>query len=673
MLVGTLSGAAEIEPQFGPPPRVAITREKLSRIRHSPRYEERRKRAVQRAKRYVEDPPPIPDGYGSWVFYYSCDEDGKRLKPLSRKRHKCPKCGRIYTDPKRVAAYRCIMHNRLERAALRLGWAHIWTGDPKYARGVRRILVALADEYSSYPKRIDRWGRTGVMAPLGGRRYVQSLDEATGAIKLAKAYDLTRGADVWSEEDHQHVRKDFFRATARTLLWFNQGRSNHQTWYNAGLLCIGSVLGDASMVENVITMRGGYYDQLDRSVGRDGLWFEGTMAYHRYALLAMIEIVEVAERIGIPLGEDQRFQAMFTGPLKAAYPNGRFPAINDSDPMSLRGFKGLFRWAWERWRRPVFAHAYAQGNAEEMQDLTDADIEATWPLITGSANLEDSGLVRLQPGGKKANACVFFDYGPHGGGHGHFDKLNITVYADGREWVLDPGRLSYRHGEYKTWVKHTIAHNTVTVDQQSQKATSGRLLWFETTDQYAACAATTQEAYEGTSLTRQLVLTPDLLIDVFDVEANRERTLDWAVHARSEKLDAMTFSGKATEGMPGDKQGYQHLADARFWNDSRPSTWRFVHGKRQITVWLNGTTSQTIYAARGIGYRVNQREPCLVVRRRADRARFVAVYDLSGTGDHVREVTVKEQKAPHVLVSTDRGRLVVKFGPKGVRVSGPER
>ena len=68
MLVGTLSGAAEIEPQFGPPPRVAITREKLSRIRHSPRYEERRKRAVQRAKRYVEDAPPIPDGYGSWVF-----------------------------------------------------------------------------------------------------------------------------------------------------------------------------------------------------------------------------------------------------------------------------------------------------------------------------------------------------------------------------------------------------------------------------------------------------------------------------------------------------------------------------------------------------------------------------------------------------------------------------
>ena len=147
-----------------------------------------------------------------------------------------------------IAAYRCQMHHDLEHAALQFGWAYAYTDNDQYAAAARRILMHLADAYAEYPSRRDRWGRRGWLAPLGGRRYVQSLDEAVGVIRLAKAYDLTRRSPVWQRDERTHVEDDFFRATAATLLRFNQGINNHQTWYNAGLMAIASVLADEGLV-----------------------------------------------------------------------------------------------------------------------------------------------------------------------------------------------------------------------------------------------------------------------------------------------------------------------------------------------------------------------------------------------------------------------------------------
>ena len=57
------------------------------------------------------------------------------------------------------------------------------------------------------------------------------------------------------------------RLVARYPALFNQDINNHQTWYNAGLMAIGSVLGDAKLVDKVLHMRGGYYFQLEHSLG----------------------------------------------------------------------------------------------------------------------------------------------------------------------------------------------------------------------------------------------------------------------------------------------------------------------------------------------------------------------------------------------------------------------
>ena len=100
-----------------------------------------------------------------------------------------------------------------------------------------------------------------------------------------------------------------------------------------------------ALVGKVLTMRGGFHDQIKRSVGSDGLWYEGTMAYHNYALQAMIEIVDAGRRLGLPLHKEPRFRKMIEAPLQCAYPNGQFPAMNDSDPSFVSSFNASFLWA----------------------------------------------------------------------------------------------------------------------------------------------------------------------------------------------------------------------------------------------------------------------------------------------------------------------------------------
>jgi hypothetical protein len=572
----------------------------------------------------------------------------------------------VYKDERTVAAYRTLLHDRANDAALQLGWAYAFTGDERYAREVRRILLKYADDYPSYPARKDRWDRTGFFARLGGRRYSQSLDEAVGIIKMAKAYDLTRPAPVWNDKDRQHVEKNFFRLTAETLLYANQDINNHQTWYNAGLIAIASVLGDKELVEKVLTMRGGFHDQLKRSVGSDGLWYEGAMAYHNYALQAMIEIVDAGRRLGMPLHQEQRFRKMIEVPLQCAYPNGQFPAINDSDRAFVSNFNDSFLWAWDVYREPVFAQAYAGGNLARLKTLLGPDARVEPFLETRSLNLADAGLAILRRGQGANAVCAMTDHGPHGEAHGHYDKLNIVLFANGQEWLLDPGRLSYSHKEYKTWVKHTAAHNTVTLGGVSQSATTGKLLWLKNEKDFAACAAESNDAYAGARLRRYLFLTDNFLLDVFEVHAPKETQIDLLAHASSQKVVPVGKRGEGKASVPGKEDGYPHLTNGLSWTVAGPSQWEFLAGPKKLWLWLDGTPNEEIIACTGIGYTIDARVPCLIRRMRGQEARFVTVYDLSGDGSFVTALRQAKQGSEGWILTTRLGDYRVVFSKEGV-------
>lgn len=676
-LLGVLPGESvgwegDAVPHFAAPPRLATTAAEWQAAQKEADFPARKAAALAQGEALLKNPPVIPSGAGDWTFYYACLEHGADLQPKNLDEHVCPVCKKVYTDERTKAAYRTRLHDQANLAAEALGWAYLYSHDDRFAVAVRDILLKYAEGYKTYPPRHDRWGRTGIFAQLGGRRYAQSLDEAVAVIHLCRAYDLTRTAAVWSEVQRQHVERDLFRTVAETLLFANLGINNHQTWFNAGLMCIASVLGDKDLVHKVLTMRGGFHDQLQRSMGENGFWYEGAMAYHNYALQAMKEIVDAGRRMNIPLHQEPRIKAMILAPLQYAYPNGQFPAINDSDISSIDSFNQHFLWAWKLYRDPRFAHAYARGDQQKTVQLLGIGAAAVPTVDMQSINLPDAGLMMLRRGSGESARCAMVDYGEHGGGHGHYDKLNLLLYTTGREWLLDPGRLSYSHKEYKTWVKHTAAHNTVALGGRSQAATTGESLWLQVRPRYSACAVRSTGAYPGSTLVRYLLLTDDLLVDVFQITAAKTTQIDWFAHAISARVQPVGKFPAGTPQSPGQDDGYQHLTSGKSWKVSGPSQWEFVGGDHQtLRLWLGGVSDETLFSCEGIGYYVNTLVPCLLRRVSGSRAAFVTVYDLSGKANAVTGLTVGKEDGSQLVVQTPAGPWKIEFSAKGVQCVSP--
>jgi len=650
LLIAALLGAADCvgapEPPrtvFPPRPRLAYSRTEIGALRTDAARAGERQRIVRGAERLLQKELHVPQKEGNWCFYYACPKDASRLRARSLTEHVCPKCQKVYTDERTNAAYRTILSNRLEREMYSLALAYALTGEAKFAEPVRKAFLGLTRLYPTF-ERHDRWGRRGQLAVVGGRRYAQHLDEAASAISLAKTYDLIADSPVLSQKDRRTIEQGFLGATVREILKYQffvdpKGVNNHITWFNAAYANVGVAIGDESLLHEAIHGGHGLLYQLAHSVTDDGLWYEGAMAYHFYALSAIQETLRATRRIGWDFSDNTRLKSLYLGPIEMAYPDGTLPVINDSDPARLRQWASFYKFAQDYFKDALFAR-YASRKATR-------DSEAVQPK---SAALRGSGLVALRKGTGANAVCAMIDYGIHGGHHGHPDKLNLVLFALGRELILDPGRITYSVPEYETWARTTVAHNTVVVDGQNQKATEGQLLFFEDTDDYAATLCVSRGAYRGFVLRRLLVLTVDWLADVYAAEGKRTATMDWLAHVRGRVSPPVAVAGTALQGASvssgalGDGNGYQHLRDLTRWGTGAPTVFRYQQsdGKTLAIHCLQFEPTAT-FAGNGIGYRLTDRVPFLLRRQSGKSACFVTVYDLSGTGDGVKSVVVLPQ------------------------------
>jgi hypothetical protein len=80
------------------------------------------------------------------------------------------------------------------------------------------------------------------------------------------------------------------------------------------------------------------------------------------------------------------------------------------------------------------------------------------------------------------NLGLLFDCGPLGYGplaaHGHADALQIVVFVNGEELLIDPGTYDYySHPEWRDRLRGTPAHNTICIDDCNQSELQGRFMW----------------------------------------------------------------------------------------------------------------------------------------------------------------------------------------------------
>lgn len=229
-----------------------------------------------------------------------------------------------------------------------------------------------------------------------------------------------------------------------------------------------------------------------RQVLSDGLHFEQSLYYHVYALDFFLHARILAEVNGatVPRGFDQTIERMLNAlsVLGSAAPP---PRLGDDD--GGRVFDGRRNRAEHMldalatgvalFARPDFK-AVAGGLREETLWLLGATgvakfdaVGASPPAMWPPASLAINGLFVLSTPGMKQQ--LVFDAAEQGAltaGHGHADALSVTLAADGRALLIDPGTYEYV-AQQRNLFRSTAAHNTLQVDEEDQARPRGPFGW----------------------------------------------------------------------------------------------------------------------------------------------------------------------------------------------------
>lgn len=623
----------------------------------------------------LAEPFGLPPRGGNWSHNYVCPEHGARLKRGKKTgdwewEHSCPAGNHILTgnpakanldfDGNVIAE----IHSKNAGQALRMGVIFQLTGDAACAARAKEILIAYAKQYRRYELHSNN-GKKG----SGARVHSQSLTEASWLI------DILQGADlVWqtlTETERGAVENDLIRAALNDVILKSKlGIHNIQCRLNSAIGLSGFLLGDGALIARAIDdPEIGYRAQMAKGVQSDGVWREGAWGYHFFTIEGLWPLVEAAKNCGIDLyGKD--FNSMFDAPIILASPTFWLPAFNDSGEVRVSANAGIYEIGYARYKNPQYASIIAESTRKGPLALyfgTD-DLSKEKIPAPGSRTAKESGYAILEKGAGSNATWFCLKYGPHGGGHGHPDKLNFVLYARGMLAAMDPGTRAYGSPIHDGWDKTTFAHNTLTVDQASQAESTGSLLAFGKDGDIDYAVADAGPIYKGVRFVRAAALVSEQCILIVDlVDAAEPHTLDIVYHQRGiwkNKPDGTSWT------VPGDK-GYRYLKDAvsSTVSDAFSGT---------ITVADNLTTALSVHAgepteiitATGVGNSTEDRIPLMIMRRKAGRTAFVWAVTLDGV-----PATVSSEPIPGVFgakVSVTHGgkTAAIVVNPDGVAVQG---
>lgn len=657
-------------------PRLLLSRQGVSdlkvRIAAAPwaraSWEALRRSAEESLSRPVE----LPLRGGNWSHNYVCPEHGARLTQ-GRKigpwewEHICPVGHHaLRGDPGKAS----LDFDGNAIAGIHAGYAQQIVDDgllyqvsreARYAVRAREILLAYADRYLSYPLH-DNQGRPGA----GGHVASQSLTEASWLIPYTQGADL-----VWntlSPSDRQAVTEKVLRpALTEIVLRHRLGLHNIQCRHNSAIGLVGLLLGDPKLVAIALDdPRNGFREQLEHGVRPDGMWLEGASGYHFFTIDGLWPLAEAARNCGLNL-YDSKFRSMFDGPLALAMPNLELPNFNDSGTVPLPRQSDLYELAYARFTNSAYATLLHQSERRGRLAMLYGSIHVpsvSAAVSSHSHNSQASGYAILQQGRGADATWLCLKYGPHGGGHGHPDKNTFILYARGEIIATDAGTHAYGSRLHQDWDKTTFAHNTLVVDEASQKPATGECLAFGTDRGIDYAITDAGPIYPGVKFRRTAaLLDPTLVLFVDQVECDSAHTLDLAYHQAGKW--AATNSAFKSSGVALSAPGYRRLTQVS--SQTLPAGTLALGTETAsglpvcICVLANETTE--IITGYGILKTTADPAPALVQRRRTRSTAFVWAVALDGQPVKLAVVGLQDESG-HPVPQAKAIAVKLEAGPR---------
>ena len=499
----------------------------------------------------LAEPVCVPTRGGQWAQWMTCKACGGKILSKSPTNHVCEACSAAYSGWPYDDCYLSEVHYLYSGQVRACGIAYLMTGERRYAARAREILLGYAAAYGKYV-----WhGHDGPVdgpGKWGARVFAELLDEARWLIPMLEGYDCVAGA--LTADERRTICERLFRPSAETIRSQSFEWSNHEVWHLVAYGLAGLVVGDVRYVDEALHSKYGALNQLDHGILADGLWHEGTLHYHYFTMKGLTLLFRALRNLGYAVPENYR--KMFSAPFGQLTPDGALPAVNDTLPERFApgDHPEQYEMANAWWDDPLYAWWIAQQpRNNEPAALWGRDRAVTRaPKPLSSALLGESGLAVLRsqtPGrirsGIVPDNCLMMDFGPHGGWHGHPDKLNVFFWLHGRAVTEDPGCIRYGNPRHWGWYRSTLAHNTVRIDGRNQGYSTCDLLAFETNAERSVVVASFSGSRPkkvpddgpvaaGVDGLRMTALVGDVVLDYFEVSSDAEHDYEWCFHARGE-------------------------------------------------------------------------------------------------------------------------------------------
>jgi len=296
------------------------------------------------------------------------------------------------------------------------------------------------------------------------------------------------------------------------------------------------------------------------------------------------------------------------------------------------------------------------------------------PLVLNSIEFKDGadgshgGLGILRSNMKDVNINVVHKYTAQGMGHGHFDKLSISMYKDGKEVLQDYGvarfvNIKQKDGggylkENKTFAKQTIAHNTLVVNKTSNFKGSTKKAndyhsdryFFDSKEAYQVSSAKETNAYPGVNYHRTVLTLNDdvfmapIVLDIMRVEAEEKNEYDLPYYYFGQLMSTNSTMTVNTElKKMGEKQGYQHLwleATGKLPVGNSRTTW--MHDNQFYSLTSVSAADDQMYFARVGASDPNfnlRNDPVFIINRKAKNTTFVSTIESHGDYSPVTELS----------------------------------
>ena len=249
--------------------------------------------------------------------------------------------------------------------------------------------------------------------------------------------------------NHAHYARNF------------HGGGNWLTMEIAGLATVATswpeYKASPSWLEYAIkTMEASMKDQ----VYPDGVQTELTSSYHQVALENFNMLAEICNsaNVQLPTFYTKTLENMWNYQAMNMRPDGYGPLNNDAD---LRNNREKILKEADNYNRNDWKYIATNGKSG-IKPATGPSFIFPWAgqLISRSDYGQDA-------------QWSFFDIGPYGSGHQHNDKLHLSVFAYGRDFLVDGGRFAYGGevaSKFRGYAVGSQSHNTILVDGKGQAA-----------------------------------------------------------------------------------------------------------------------------------------------------------------------------------------------------------